>query len=47
MTMSTIVGWLLGGFATRIYAGAGAIWMALEAVKPIAGVAKAIGHVMP
>jgi hypothetical protein len=42
MDMSTIVGWLLGGFATRIYAVAGGAWVALEALKPITTVAAAV-----
>lgn len=42
MEFSTITGWILGGFACRIYAGIAAVWTASEAVGPLAHVAEVI-----
>lgn len=44
MEMSTVIGWVLGGFACRIYAAGAAVWAASEAMKPLAHVAQALRH---
>lgn len=44
MGFGTIIGWMFGGFAVRVYAGAGAAWMATYAVKPLQQVAEAVQH---
>lgn len=35
MEIETIIGTLMSGFATKIYAAAAAIWMAGQAIAPL------------
>lgn len=44
MDVSTITGWLLGGFACRLYAAAAALVVADKALEPLQRVAQAVSQ---
>lgn len=46
MSMETIVGWVFGGFATKIYAAAGAVWIAYESASTFIGAMEPVTRVM-
>lgn len=47
MTLSSVIGKMLSGYAITLYGGVVAVMMASEAVKPIIQVAQAVSNVVP